>query len=243
MINKSIHYIWLGKKEMPKSYKISRESLKKFAKDFEVKVWTENELSKFDLPIYFYKLMNEKKFALASDIYRMHILNKYGGIYFDTDQILINSIDDLLENKMFISRYHEVSDYYGFGLLGVVPKHIFLEKMIDYYNNIDTDKYIIINKIGSEIINYMLHVKDGIENKKEVKINNEIKILDQEYFYPLTENDYRKNTRSYHMANTSWIPWYRKALYNMPFYTQIKNFIKSILPNSLKKKIFKIEYL
>ena len=59
MINKSIHYIWLGKKEMPKSYKISRESLKKFAKDFEVKVWTENELSKFDLPIYFYKLILE----------------------------------------------------------------------------------------------------------------------------------------------------------------------------------------
>lgn len=215
---------------MPKSYEISRDSLREHAKSFEIKVWTENELSEFILPNYFYKLMKENRFALASDIYRMHILNKFGGIYFDTDQILIATIDDLLNNEMFISRYHEVEDYYGFGLLGTRPGHIFLQKMINFYNNIAEDKYIIINKIGSEIINEMLPL-------------NKIKILDQEYFYPLSKKDYTKNTRSYHMANTSWIPFYKKILYKVPFYIEIKSTLKKILPSSLKKKIFKIEYL
>ncbi len=234
MINKIIHYVWLGKNPMPESYITSRESIIKYASDFEIKVWREDELSEFDLPIYFYKLMKEKRYALASDIYRMHILNTCSGIYMDTDQVLIAPIDDLLDNEMFISKYHEVNDYYGFGILGIVAEHVFLEKMIDFYKNLTQDKYIIINKIGSEIINDILFHKNNI---------NKIKILDQEYFYPLTKDYYTINTRGYHMANTSWIPWYRKVLYNIPFYTQIKNFVKAILPNRLKKKLFKIEYI
>ncbi len=230
MINKTIHYVWLGKKEMPESFYLSRDSITKYAGTFEVKIWTEKEVPEFNLPAYYYKLMNEKRFALASDIYRMHILNKYGGVYFDTDQILIATIDDLLNNEMFISKYHEVNNYYGFGLLGAVAKHEFLNKMINFYDNIEDDKYIIINKIGSDIINHMLQF-------------NKIKILDQDFFYPLSKKDYTKNTRSYHVANTSWIPLYKKILHKVPFYTEIKIILKKILPNCVKKKIFKIEYL
>ena len=250
MINKTIHYVWLGKKQMPKSYILSRESATKFADDFEIKLWTEEQLPEFNLPPYFYKLMKEKRYALASDIYRIYILNKYGGIYFDTDQVLVVHIDDLLDNEMIISRYHEVNDYYGFGLVGIVAGHEFLDKMIDFYNNMEQYKYIIINKIGSEIINQMLctegELKDGVKivktNESTNKING-IKIFDQEYFYPLSKDDYTKNTRSYHLANTSWVPWYRKVLYKVPFYTQIKNFVKAILPYNIKKKLFRTEYL
>lgn len=236
MIPKIIHFIWLSKKNKPKSFDLALEQISKYAPDFEVKIWTEKKMSNFALPQYFYKLLSEKRWALASDIYRLHVLQKEGGVYFDTDQILVAGINDLLDNQMFISKYHEVDNYYGFGLLGVSSQHAFLKRMIDFYDTYNDDKYIIVNKIGSDIINNILEIE-------KLKVEKSIKILGQDYFYPLTKDDYTENTRSYHMANTSWIPLYKKILFRIPFYLEIKNIFKKYLPEKIKSKIFKTDYL
>ena len=169
MIPKIIHFIWLSKKNKPKSFDLALEQISKYAPDFEVKIWTEKKMSNFALPQYFYKLLSEKRWALASDIYRLHVLQKEGGVYFDTDQILVASINDLLDNQMFISKYHEVDNYYGFGLLGVSSQHAFLKRMIDFYDTYNDDKYIIVNKIGSDIINNILEI-EKLKVEKSIKI-------------------------------------------------------------------------
>ncbi len=238
MISKRIHFIWLSKKNKPKSFELAYSGVKKYANDYEVKIWDEENIKEEsfykNLPKYYFVLMSKKRFAFASDILRFFILEKYGGIYFDIDQVLIKNIDDLLDNKMFISKYHEVDNYYGFGLLGVTQDHNFIKSITDFYKNYNKKEFIIVNKIGSEIINNILE-----KNKEDKSIN----ILSQDYFYPLTESHYTENTRSYHIANTSWIPLYKKILFKIPFYLQIKSIIKNLLPKNIKSKIFKTDYL
>lgn len=92
-------------------------------------------------------------------------------------------------------------------------------------------EFIIINKIGSEFINNEL-----------LKNNGKITILDQEYFYPEIENKYTDNTYAYHMANTSWIPLWKRFLYKIPFYYFIKSLFYKILPRFVRNKIFKTLY-
>lgn len=230
MIPKTIHYIWLGKNKKPKSFGEVFNSWVNFAKGYEIKEWNEENIVDFDLPKSFFDLLDKKQYAFASDILRFYILEKYGGVYFDIDQALISSIDDLLIEDMFISKYHERDDYYGFGLIGINKNYEFSKRMINFYSKDTGNDFIIVNKIGSEIINRMLLV------------GYKIKILDQEYFYPLNKVDFTQNTRSYHLSNTSWIPWWKRVLFKMPFYNKIKKMFKKVLPDRLKNKIFKIKY-
>ena len=48
------------------------------------------------------KMYRNQRWAYLSDYMRFYALNKYGGIYFDTDVEVLKSFDDLLENEFFI---------------------------------------------------------------------------------------------------------------------------------------------
>lgn len=60
------------------------------------------DLIKIDVPLSI-GTKQLKKVAHKSDILRMQILKKYGGIYLDIDTICIRSYKDLLHNKFFIA--------------------------------------------------------------------------------------------------------------------------------------------
>ncbi len=244
MIEKKIHYIWLGKNKKPDSFEVVHQSWQKFAVDFEVKEWGEENLSEFDLPEYFYFLMKNKKWAFASDILRFYILKKYGGIYLDVDQVLVKDIEILFKSfligkEFFISKYHQVDDYYGFGFIGQVSDFVFSDKMIEFYKSIkkeDFDSFVIVNKIGSETI------KEMLQNES---LNNKMQIFSQDFFYPLAGYcEETKNTFSFHLSNVSWQPKWKKLLYKFKFYFLLKGILLKIFPKKLLKKIgFNIDYL
>ncbi|MEN9852170.1 MAG: hypothetical protein RI996_113 [Candidatus Parcubacteria bacterium] len=233
MIPKKIHFIWLGNSKKPKSFVLSLDSIKKHAPAYEVQIWDESAEKEFDLPEYYFRAKKEKKWAFASDILRAHILHRYGGIYFDTDQILLKPLqEDFLEQEFFTATYHNKNDYYGFQLVGTIATHFVMRKIIDFYDSYTDSRYIIVNKVLSDIINTL--------TDKERK---SLTIYPQEYFYPLTEKDRTDNTYAYHLGNTSWIPWWKKAIHMIPGYIHIQKMIKKTLPKSIRDRIYTIEYL
>jgi mannosyltransferase OCH1-like enzyme len=232
MIPKRIHFIWLGGNKKTKSFVSALEAVQKYAKSFEVSIWDESREVEFELPEYYFKAKNDKKWAFASDVLRVHVLYKYGGIYLDTDEILLQDIPDfLLENNFFTATYHEQKDYFGFQFVGSVSKHALLERLVHFYDTYNNLEYIIINKVLSDSINSLKE-----EEKKSITI------YPQEYFYPLRETDRTENTYAHHLGDTSWIPWYKKVLYKIPKYIHIQRAIKKILPKQLVAKISKIKY-
>lgn len=233
MIPKLIHFIWLGKGGKPKNFSLVYKSWKTYAASFEIKEWNEESLEEFNLPPYFYKAMKERKWAFASDVLRFYILEKYGGIYLDIDELLLKSIEsnELLGQSCFLGKYHEVDTYFGFGFIGSVPCSDLVSRMVKYYEGYQGEKDTIVNAAGSKI---------ALAIKKEDPLS--ITFFPQEYFYPLTQADQTHHTYAKHLSNTSWIPRWKKVAYKIPGYFLLKKFFFALLPKKIRSKITRINY-
>lgn len=104
MIPKKIHFIWLGKNEIPKEYYNFIIEWKKNYKDYDVIVWNDKlieqeNLITDELKEYYFSDMPE---AFRVDIVRYIIVNKYGGFYFDVDFQFLKKIPDYFLNFNFL---------------------------------------------------------------------------------------------------------------------------------------------
>lgn len=102
VIPKIIHYCWFGTKEIPPQEKAYIEGWTRVHPDFKVMFWNEQNFDLNTAVPYVKQAYEAKKFAFVSDYVRMYALNKYGGIYFDTDVELIKPIDGFLSEQFFI---------------------------------------------------------------------------------------------------------------------------------------------
>ena len=115
MIPKKIHYVWVGGKEKPNDIKKCIKSWKKHLKDYEIKEWNE---SNFDINSHpFTKgAYAAKKWAYVSDYIRMYALYNEGGIYLDTDNLVLENLDKFLKDRAFVgfeNKYYPYSVFCG----------------------------------------------------------------------------------------------------------------------------------
>lgn len=100
MIPKVIHYCWFGRSEMPQSAKDCIASWHELMPDWEYKLWNEEN---FDVNqnSYTKEAYEAGKFAFVSDYVRLWSLERYGGLYLDTDVKVFKRFDDLMNNSAF----------------------------------------------------------------------------------------------------------------------------------------------
>lgn len=96
MIPKVIHYCWFGGKEKPNLLKHCITTWRRRLPDYEIREWNE---SNFDVNIA--PLCQEayaaKKWAFVADYCRIYALATVGGIYLDTDIIVLRPFDEFLK--------------------------------------------------------------------------------------------------------------------------------------------------
>ncbi|MBX2826556.1 MAG: hypothetical protein KTR22_00230 [Flavobacteriaceae bacterium] len=200
MIPKKIHYCWFGKGEKPKVFQECLQSWKKHCPDFEIKEWNEGNF--FDTQHPFYKnALRKKHYAFVSDFVRTAVLLKEGGIYMDTDMLLIQSVEPLLVHKFIIGE--EVEGRVNFAFFAAEKGNHWVERMKEFY---DTNPF---NQFSLPVITHTFTpmLKEG------PMLDGEL-ILDKEYFYPLPyENkgepmDSFVSEHSYgvHLWDHSWKP-------------------------------------
>lgn len=101
-IPKVIHLIDItgtGKLEQATKYSIA---LKNFASDYEIKVWTNDNLPDVVTQNMYYRAaISNSRYAFASDVARMWILLNEGGIYLDSDVELKKSLNPILKYSFF----------------------------------------------------------------------------------------------------------------------------------------------
>ena len=134
MIPKVIHYCWFGGN--PKSEIIEKcmDSWKKHCPDWEIKEWNE---SNYDVNAHPYtkEAYEAKKWAFVSDLARLEIVCRNGGVYMDTDVELCGNLDHLLENDAFFVFETDINVNSGMGF-GSVVDHSGVQAMIDVYNDL-----------------------------------------------------------------------------------------------------------
>ena len=132
-IPKLIHFIWVGAKPIPDSFK--NEILPVWIEkhpDFEVKIWGEDDLDTMELRNSSVILNKELNPGLRADFLRLEILHKYGGIYADVDMTCEQSFLPLLSlHASFISGVSNTSAFESNnGLIISAPAHPFVSFMI-----------------------------------------------------------------------------------------------------------------
>ncbi len=221
MIPKIIHYCWFGKRKKPDVFYKCLATWGKYCPDFEIIEWNEENSKPFSNKFY-KNALRKKKYAFASDYIRVKALYEYGGVYLDTDMLLIKNIDDLLQHNFFSG--FEVENRVAYGLFGGIKNNHFFKSMITFYdkNNFDEFDPPIITHTFKDVVK-----KDNLEG-------NEM-LFEREYFYPLTyENkskDYKlfitENTLGVHLWNHSW------KIEKEETFVSILNDIKSVCVNFL----------
>ncbi|MFC7356864.1 glycosyltransferase [Jejudonia soesokkakensis] len=171
MIPKKLHYCWFGGGPKPISFHKCLESWKHFCPDFEIIEW--NETNAPNKGQAFYKnALRKQQYAFVADTVRAEVLYIHGGIYLDTDMLLLKPLDLLLPYQFFSGE--EVAGRVAYGLWGATPKHRFLKAMKSFY---DTAYF---NEFSPPVITHAFKDLVQQENLK----SNEV-IFPPEIFYPI----------------------------------------------------------
>ena len=211
-IPKIIHYVWCGKENLPPNFSQFLESWKKFCPDYEIKLWNENNFD-FSKSPYAMEAYEKRKFGFVADYIRVKVLHEYGGFYFDTDIELIKPIDDLLNNDFVVSFENDV--HLESAVLGSVPNHPFLKRMIEFY-----EKAHFLKPNGKPdltpntpiITNFLMRYYNLIPKNQEQTLNCEddytIKVLDKHAFAPINYTtkkiEITDQTYAIHHFDGSW---------------------------------------
>lgn len=133
MIPKTIHYCWFGGNPKPEIIEKCIASWEKFCPDWEIKEWNE---SNYDVTAHPYskEAYEAKKWAFVSDVARLEIVYKEGGVYMDTDVELLASLDFAAECDAFYAFETNLNVASGLGF-GAVAAHPSVAAMLKSYDS------------------------------------------------------------------------------------------------------------
>ena len=211
MTPKIIHYCWFGLGEKPVSFEKYIESWKEILPDYEIVEWNE---SNFDISScsYVTEAYEAKKYAFVSDYVRLWALFKYGGIYLDTDVLMLKDLSDFLLDEQLILGFEEKNWVCTSTIIS--PKgNRFIKKFMNSYHrrsfvkedgtfdmttNVDTLTGLLL-EIGLEQNGY---------KQTLAYLDEKITVLPQEFFSPYDYiNNIDKRTSeslTMHCFDVSW---------------------------------------
>lgn len=175
MIPKKIHYVWVGGKEKPDDIKKCMETWATHLSDYEIIEWNEQNFDMTSHP-FIQQAYQAKKWAFVSDYIRAYVIYHYGGIYLDTDVIVLNNFESFLQYRAFVG--FETPDYPFTAVFGAEPQHPLLHRMLTYYDevsfefdaadqfknvNTKTVSAILVDEFGCRLGNERQTLREGIE--------------------------------------------------------------------------------
>ena len=215
MIPKIIHFVWLGENPKPSLVLKCIETWKRYCPDYKIMEWNDEAVRDID-NTYFLETLRLKKYAFASDYIRLYALNKYGGLYFDSDLELTNNLDPFLSSDFFtgFEKYEETFSPVT-ALMGSVPNGKLINELLSYYDNrsfIDEDGEPILIPNTKVISNYITNnLKIPVcdtDALKGIKIDENSKIYP--YFYFCTPKLGERNFSIHHFSG-SWVESFKRA--------------------------------
>ena len=205
MIPKRIIYVWFGNNELPDDVKKHKRRWIKNNPDYEVL-----EINEHNFDIHSFKFTEEAyktgNWAFVSDIVRIWAVNKYGGIYVDTDVDILQSLDNLLSMDQFWAK--EDAGQVASGLIfGSKKDDEILKKILKEYKKLDFKEENKNQLSTVKIISNILK-KHGLKNNKRFNfLDNGAVVYPPIYFAPLHYwggGKISKKTITVHNYNASW---------------------------------------
>lgn len=134
MIPKIVHYVWLGPDPLPPIAQNCINSWHRLLPEYQLMHWGNEQAALIDNH-YLQQAIHLKKWAFASDVIRLYALNKYGGIYLDTDVEVLQPLDGFLQYKFFTGHefYNQFCSPITTAVLGAEPELPLITEFLSLY--------------------------------------------------------------------------------------------------------------
>jgi len=212
-IPKIIHQVWLGGK-IPEKYITYRNKMMEINKGWEYKLWTDADVDVFELKNI--KLFNNiKNLGAKSDIFRYEILERFGGVYIDTDFDCVKPFDDLLHLDAFAGNGHAVTPEVFNSIMASIPNHKYMSAIVrelQKIENFNDDINGVMYTTGPYFVSRVFY--DTISESDNVVIFptkfffpfpiNQRHIPRNDKYNSITNSFNNENTYCCHLWHTTW---------------------------------------
>ena len=237
MIPKIIHYCWFGRNPKNDLALKCIESWKKFAPDYIIKEWNEDN---FDINsnVYVKEAYENGKWAFITDYVRLYVLVNEGGIYCDTDLEFLSSLDQYLSLRAFSG--FEKEDVVPTGIMACEKGFPLFDELLHDYDN---RKFVLEDGSLDMTTNCAtitkICLKHGlILNNKKQDVDGFV-LYPKDYFCPKNyetgEIELTENTKTIHHFSGSWMS--KEVLKERARKDTIKRLIGPELTNFVRKLI------
>ena len=211
MIPRVLHYVWVGDQPLPAKVRINLETWSETHPNFAIHAWTNDNIA-FDNP-YLEHCRAHRHWANASNYIRLQKLLEQGGVYLDTDIMLMGSLVPMLRNKCFLGFQveDEQKDRVNNAVFGAEPGHWFVEQCRTHLlQNFDGSEPA--NHSSPRMVTQLLRQHGlGAYDRRGVTIKD-IRIYPRPVFYPYSWEErfsldaIRRETVAVHFWDKSWHP-------------------------------------
>ncbi|NJL75892.1 MAG: glycosyl transferase [Saprospiraceae bacterium] len=205
MIPKIIHYCWFGGQPQSALMISCLRSWKEYLSDFQIIEWNETNCN-FDIP-YAKAAYAAKKWAFVADYTRLKVLHEMGGVYLDTDMLIVKPLDTFLSHRFFIGC--EKSTVVSMGIIGCLPSHPLIQQFLTYYEQqvFDIQHPIVITRLMTDFL-----MAAGFVKCHSILTIQDLTIYPSNYFYPFPFPPYgtyhahlKPETYAVHLWAGSWL--------------------------------------
>jgi len=210
MIPKIIHYCWFGNQPIPENLQHYILSWHNHMPDWVYMKWSEDNFKIDNAPVYVRQAYSLKKYAFVSDYVRLFALEKYGGLYLDTDVEVLRPFDSLLNDTAFLCFEESLAHLPGTCVIGCEPSCQWVTDMIATYDNAEfiradgtPNLTTNVQRLGKVMVEHGLKTNGQEQTIKSWNLH----IYPHQYFSPITSTRVmRKNTNTYsiHHFEASW---------------------------------------
>lgn len=247
-IPKIIHFCWFGKDDKGNRNKKPQivldciESWQKHMPDYKIIEWSEDNFDPYSHP-YTKLAYNNKKWAFVTDYVRLFALQKYGGVYLDTDMYITKSLNTILNHDLVLGK--EDKYFISAGMIASKTNNVYIKSLLDDYQN----KNILepIPKMLTNTYNQLL--KDDKLGKIDMII------FDSVNFYPFNADNIKefkyeninwtnnapKESYGVHLWNYSWGHPLNKFIKKTGLHKILKNILEKLGIKTFIKNILKME--
>ena len=228
MIPKKIHYVWVGGNDKPADIKRCMSTWKNHLSDYEIIEWNEDNFD-IDSHPYAKAAYEEKKWAYVSDYIRAYVIYKEGGIYLDTDVLVLDNFDRFLENRAFVG--YETPDYPFTAVFGAEKQHPLVEAILNYYEGPDFkfDRKNQMAEVNTKSVSDILIQEFGcaLGNKRQT-LRTGIEVYTEDVLCNPS-----KNSTTIHVFTGTWMEGTK------PLMRKINKFLKLRLTSRAKAGAFR----
>ena len=223
-IPKIIHYCWFGGKPLPKLAQKCKASWEKFFPDYEIKEWNEGNYDVNVVPYTKY-CYEHRLWSYWSDYVRLDVVEKEGGLYFDTDVEVVKKPKDLLASYRAYFGW-ETPEFINTGLgFAAEAHHPSVRAMLAMYEGLVRDGLYQYDRMqGCPQLNTKALLPYGLQQDGTKQNVCDAMILPSDYMCPFQDATGRMNktekTFSIHWFSKSphgkWAAW--KMFFTRPFH-------------------------